>query len=72
MDEFEYLSDSLPVSCGFVRVVLGVSDVPVSPSSVVTELCEVSPVALIGNLWNRSPFLSPESVHIVVQIRRRR
>ena len=24
-------------------------------------------VALIGNLLNRSPFLSPKSVHIVVQ-----
>ena len=29
-------------------------------------------VALIGNVWNRSPFLSPKSVHFVVQARKRR
>ena len=43
MDELDDLSYCLPVSCGFVRVVLDMTDVPVSPSSVVTELCEVSP-----------------------------
>ena len=49
-----------------------VTDVPVSPSSFVTELCVVlHPVFLIGAWWNRSPFLSPESVHIVVQLRRK-
>ena len=44
--EPEDLSDSEPVSCELVRVVPDVSDVIdvlVSPSSVVTELCDVSP-----------------------------
>ena len=54
-------------------VVLVVTDVPISPSSVVTEFCEVfSLLHWLGILWNRSPFLSPESVHIVVQVRKKR
>ena len=56
---------------------LGGSDVIdelVSPSSVVTELCDVSPC---GSDWEFVEpqsffFLSPRSVHIVVQIRRMR
>ena len=39
-----------------------------SPSYV----CDGTLVALIWILWNRSPFLSPKSVHVVVQIRRKR
>ena len=35
------LSDRELVSCELVRVVPDVSDVVVSPSSVVTEMCEV-------------------------------
>ena len=34
------LSDSEPVSCERVRVMLDVTDVLVSPSSVVTKLCD--------------------------------
>ena len=37
----EDLSDSEPDACAPVRVVLDVTDVPVSPSSVITEVCEV-------------------------------
>ena len=51
------------------------SDVLVSPSSVVTEFVTVSSVARSGNLWNRSPFLSSKkkkTCHIVVKIRRKR
>ena len=29
-------------------------------------------VARIGNLWKRTPFLSPKSEHIVVSVRKRR
>ena len=72
LDNPEDLSDCKPDSCAHVRVVPDVTDVLVSLSSVVTELCVFLLVALIGNLWNRSPFLSPKSVHIAVQIRRKR
>ena len=44
-------------------LVSDVIDVPVSPSSLITELCDV---------FLLSPFLSPKSVHIVVQIRGKR
>ena len=30
------------------------------------------PLALIGGLWNRSPFLSPNNVHFVIQVRKKR
>ena len=46
VEEPEDLSDREPVSCELVRVVPDVSDVVgvlVSPSSVVSELCDVSP-----------------------------
>ena len=50
-----------------------VTDVPVSPSSVVTEFCDGFSCcpALEFNLWNRSPFLSSKSVHTVVPLRRK-
>ena len=41
LEEFENWSDCEPDSCAHVRVVPDVTDVPVSPSSVVTELCDV-------------------------------
>ena len=41
MEKPEDLSDSEPDTCAPVRAVLDVTDVPVSPSSVVTEVCEV-------------------------------
>ena len=43
LEEPEDLSDSEPLSCELVRVVPDVIDVPVSPSSMDTELCDVSP-----------------------------
>ena len=43
LDKPEDLSDCEPDSCAHVRVVPDVIDVLVSPSSVVTELCDVSP-----------------------------
>ena len=43
MGEPDDLTGREPVSCGLVRVVPDVADVPVSPSSVVTEMCEVPP-----------------------------
>ena len=45
-----------------------VTDVLVSLSSVITEFlrCVVS-VTRIGNLWNRTPFLSPRSMHTLGQ-----
>ena len=63
------LSDCEPDSCAHVRVVPVVTDVLVSPSSVVTEFCDG--VALMVNLWNRSPFLSPKSVLAFGQLRRK-
>ena len=48
LDNPEGLSDCEPDSCAHVRVVLDVTDVLVSPSSVVTELCDVSPC---GSDW---------------------
>ena len=43
LDNPEDVSDCEPDSCAHVRVVFGVIDVLVSSSSVVTELCDVSP-----------------------------
>ena len=43
LGELDDMSDREPVSFELVRVVLDVTDVPVSPSSVIIELCEVSP-----------------------------
>ena len=42
MEEFENWSDCELDSRARVRMALGVTDVLVSPSSVVTELCDVS------------------------------
>ena len=73
LEKHKDLSDCELDSCAHVRVVLVVIDVFVSLSLVVmTEFCEVFRVALIGKMLYRSPFLSPKSVHIVVQIRRKR
>ena len=41
LEEHEDVSDCELDSCALVRVVPDVTDVPVSPSSVVTEFCEV-------------------------------
>ena len=60
-----------PDSCALVRVVLDLTDVLVFPSSVV-RCVRFLRVALIRKLLCRSPFLSPKSVHIVVQIRGKR
>ena len=43
VEKHEDLSDCESDSCAHVRVVLVVIDVLVSPSSVVTEFCDVSP-----------------------------
>ena len=59
----------LIVSLILVRVV---PDVLVSPSSVVTEFCEVFSYCADWEDVIRSPFLSPKSVHIVVQVRKKR
>ena len=43
LEELDDLSDHELASCELVRAVPGVTDVLVSPSSVVTELCDGSP-----------------------------
>ena len=43
LGEPDDLSDREPVFCELVRVVPDVTDLFVSPSSVVTDMCEVSP-----------------------------
>ena len=55
LDNPEDLSDCEVDSCAHVRVVPDVTDVPVSPSFVVTELCDVSPC---GSNWE---FVEPQS-----------
>ena len=55
-DLWTILRTCLIVSLIRARVPLLI-DVPVSPSSVVTELCDVSPCGSDWGLWNRSPFL---------------
>ena len=52
------LSDSELDSCAHVRMVPDVPDVLVSPSSVVTELCDVSPSG------SDSEFVEPQSFSI--------
>ena len=54
LDNPEDLSDCEPDSCGLLRAVPDVTDVLVSPSSVVTELCDVSPC---GSDWE---FVEPQ------------
>ena len=53
-------------------VVPVVTDVLVSPSSVVTECLEMCPWRSIGNLSNRSLLLSPRSAVSFGQLRRKR
>ena len=72
LEESEDLSGREPVSCELVRVVPDVIDVLVSLRLWSLSCVMFLPVAMIGNLWNRSPFLSPKSAHIVVQTRRKR
>ena len=56
-----------------VRVVLDVTDVPVSPSSVVTEFCQVfSCCSDREDVVPQSFSFSPKSEHIVVQVRKKR
>ena len=67
MEELEDLSDSEPASCELVRVVPCVSDVidvPVSPSSVVTELSDVPPCCIDWELLEPQFFsFSKKRVH---------
>ena len=69
----EDLSDCEPDSCAHVGVVPDVTDVLDSLSSVVTEVCDVSPC---GSDWEfvelRSFSFSQKACTFVVQIRRKR
>ena len=61
LDNPEDLSDCEPApcepdSCAHVRVVLDVTDVLVSPSSVVAELCDVSPCGSDGEFCGPQSF----------------
>ena len=58
LGEPDDLTDREPVSCELVRVVLYVTDVLVSPSSVVTEMCEVSPCCSDWEFVERQSFFS--------------
>ena len=68
----EDLSDCEPAFCAHVHVVPDVTGVLVSPSSVVTEFCDGFSCCSEWEFANRSPCLSPKSVHFVVQVRKRR
>ena len=73
LGELDDLFDGVLVSCELVRVVPDVTDLPVSPSSVVTVMCEVTTLLLwLGFCGTTVLFLSPRSVHIVAQIRTKR
>ena len=73
LEEPEDLSDREPLSCELVRVVPDVIDVPVSPSSVVTELCDVSPCCSDWEFVEPQSFsFSKKACAFCVQIRRKR
>ena len=74
LEKHKDLSNCELVSCELMRVVLCVVDVPVSPSSVVTELYEVSPCCSDWEFVYAKPpsFFSPKIVHFVVEVRLRR
>ena len=71
LEKHEDLSDCEPDSCAHVRVVPGVTDVLVSPSSVVTVFCDV---LSLGSDWEDvvPQSFSPKSVHFVVQVHKKR
>ena len=71
LDNPEDLPDCEPDSCAHVRVVPDVTDVPVSPSSVVAELCDVSPCGSAWEFVEPQSFSFSKSAHVVVQIRRK-
>ena len=54
------------------KKVLDATDVPDSLLLWSRSFVMVFRVALIGNMLNRSPCLSPKSVHIAVQLRKKR
>ena len=66
------LSDREPEPCAHVRVVPDVTDVPVSPSSVVTELCEVSWCCSNWEDVIPQSFSFSKKPHFVVQVRKKR
>ena len=72
MEKLENLSDCEPDSSARVRVVPDVADVPVPLLLWSLSFVMFLPVALIGKMLYRSPLLSPESEHIVVQVRKKR
>ena len=72
MEEPEDLSDCEPASCAHVRVVLDVTDVPVSPSSVVTEFCDGFSCCSDWEFVELQSFAFSKSLHFVVQGRKRR
>ena len=55
MEKLDDLSDCELDSCAHVRVVPGVTDVLVSPSSVVIEFCDVS------SICSHREFVEPQS-----------
>ena len=61
MKEFETWSDSEPDSRARVCMVPDVTDVPVSPSSVVSELCDVSSCCSDGKFVEPQSLSSPKS-----------
>ena len=60
-DNPEDVSDRELVSCELVRVVLDLTNVLVSPSSVVTEICDVSPCG------SDREFVEPQSFFFFLQ-----
>ena len=72
LEKLDDLSECEPVTCALVRVVPDATDVLVSFSLLSPSFVMFLPCALIGNLWSRSPFLSPKSVHFVAQVRKKR
>ena len=72
LEEPDDLSDCDPVTRTDVSAVLDVTVVPVSPSSVVTEFCDVFPCCSDWSWLNCSPPLSPRSVLSFGQFHKKR
>ena len=68
----EGLADREPETRVDVLVVPDATGVPVSPSSVVTEFCDGFSCCSDWEFVDGSPFLSPNSVLILVQVRTKR
>ena len=74
LEKLDDLSECEPVSCALVCVVPDVTDMLVSPSSVVTVFCDVLSICSDREFVEPQSFTfsTKKSVHFVVQVRKKR